>query len=119
MPSEPSGPRWTCSTTGGRRAEAEQYRAHLAADRGALPVLHTAGLAVLSEKKGVGVHGRRHAGLLACESTRSTASTNAHRGVPFYSTSICVLDAEGPLRVSWSTRPRHPLRRHPWWRCGG
>ena len=23
-------------------------------------------------------------------------STNAHRGVPFYSTSICVLDAEGP-----------------------
>jgi fructose-1,6-bisphosphatase/inositol monophosphatase family enzyme len=24
-------------------------------------------------------------------------STNAHRGVPFYSTSICVLDADGPL----------------------
>ena len=24
-------------------------------------------------------------------------STNAHRGVPFFSTSICVLDAEGPL----------------------
>ena len=23
-------------------------------------------------------------------------STNAHRGVPFYATSICVLDAEGP-----------------------
>jgi fructose-1,6-bisphosphatase/inositol monophosphatase family enzyme len=24
-------------------------------------------------------------------------STNAHRGVPFFATSICVLDAEGPL----------------------
>ena len=24
-------------------------------------------------------------------------STNAHRGVPFYSTSICVLDSQGPL----------------------
>jgi myo-inositol-1(or 4)-monophosphatase len=24
-------------------------------------------------------------------------STNAHRGIPFYATSICVLDAEGPL----------------------
>jgi fructose-1,6-bisphosphatase/inositol monophosphatase family enzyme len=24
-------------------------------------------------------------------------STNAHRGIPYYSTSICVLDAEGPL----------------------
>ena len=24
-------------------------------------------------------------------------STNAHRGIPFYATSICVLDVEGPL----------------------
>ena len=44
-------------------------------------------------------------------------STNAHRGVPFYSTSICVLDAEGPrvgLVVNQATGD--PLRRRA--RCG-
>ena len=37
-------------------------------------------------------------------------STNAHRGVPFYSTSICVLDAEGPrvgLVVNQATGERY------------
>jgi myo-inositol-1(or 4)-monophosphatase len=70
-----------------------QYRLDLAADGAALPVLHGAGLAVLSEESGV--TGDPSAGLLAVIDPID-GSTNAHRGVPFYSTSICVLDAEGP-----------------------
>ncbi len=71
-----------------------QYRLDLAADGAALPVLHGAGLAVLSEESGV--TGEGPAGLLAVIDPVD-GSTNAHRGVPFYATSICVLDAEGPL----------------------
>jgi myo-inositol-1(or 4)-monophosphatase len=70
-----------------------QYRLDLAADGAALPVLHGAGLAVLSEESGVTGDGAT--GLLAVIDPVD-GSTNAHRGVPFYSTSICVLDAEGP-----------------------
>ena len=70
-----------------------QYRLDLAADGAALPVLHGAGLAVLSEESGV--TGDRSSALLAVIDPID-GSTNAHRGVPFFSTSICVLDAEGP-----------------------
>jgi myo-inositol-1(or 4)-monophosphatase len=70
-----------------------QYRLDLAADAAALPVLHGAGLAVLSEESGI--TGDGPSGLLAVIDPID-GSTNAHRGVPFYSTSICVLDSEGP-----------------------
>jgi myo-inositol-1(or 4)-monophosphatase len=70
-----------------------QYHLDLAADGAALPVLHGAGLAVLSEESGV--TGDDASSLLAVIDPID-GSTNAHRGVPFYSTSICVLDAEGP-----------------------
>jgi fructose-1,6-bisphosphatase/inositol monophosphatase family enzyme len=71
-----------------------QYRLDLAADGAALPILHGAGLAVLSEESGL--TGDGPSGLLAVIDPID-GSTNAHRGVPFYSTSICVLDAEGPI----------------------
>jgi fructose-1,6-bisphosphatase/inositol monophosphatase family enzyme len=71
-----------------------QYRLDLAADGAALPILHGAGLAVLSEESGL--TGDGPSGLLAVIDPVD-GSTNAHRGVPFYSTSICVLDIEGPL----------------------
>jgi fructose-1,6-bisphosphatase/inositol monophosphatase family enzyme len=71
-----------------------QYRLDLAADAAALPILHGAGLAVLSEESGL--TGDGPSGLLAVIDPVD-GSTNAHRGVPFYSTSICVLDADGPL----------------------
>jgi fructose-1,6-bisphosphatase/inositol monophosphatase family enzyme len=71
-----------------------QYRLDLAADEAALPILHGAGLAVLSEESGQ--TGDGPSGLLAVIDPVD-GSTNAHRGVPFFSTSICVLDAEGPL----------------------
>ena len=70
-----------------------QYRLDLAADGAALPVLHGAGLTVLSEESGLTEAGS--SGLLAVVDPVD-GSTNAHRGVPFYSTSICVLDTEGP-----------------------
>jgi myo-inositol-1(or 4)-monophosphatase len=70
-----------------------QYRLDLAADGAALPVLHGAGLTVFSEESGT--TGDGGSGLLAVIDPID-GSTNAHRGVPFYSTSICVLDAEGP-----------------------
>lgn len=71
-----------------------QYRLDLAADAAALPILRGAGLAVLSEESGV--TGEPSAPLLAVIDPVD-GSTNAHRGIPFYATSICVLDAEGPL----------------------
>jgi myo-inositol-1(or 4)-monophosphatase len=70
-----------------------QYHLDLAADAAALPILHAAALAVLSEESGLSGDG--HAGLLAVIDPVD-GSTNADRGVPFYSTSICVLDDEGP-----------------------
>jgi fructose-1,6-bisphosphatase/inositol monophosphatase family enzyme len=71
-----------------------QYRLDVAADDAALPILHGAGLAVLSEESGL--TGDGPSGLLAVIDPVD-GSTNAHRGVPFYSTSICVVDADGPL----------------------
>jgi myo-inositol-1(or 4)-monophosphatase len=71
-----------------------QYRLDLAADAAALPILHGAGLAVLSEESGV--TGDSSAAVMAVIDPVD-GSTNAHRGIPFYATSICVLDAEGPL----------------------
>jgi myo-inositol-1(or 4)-monophosphatase len=71
-----------------------QYRLDLAADAAALPILHAGGLAVLSEESGV--TGESGAPFLAVIDPVD-GSTNAHRGIPFYATSICVLDTEGPL----------------------
>lgn len=71
-----------------------QYNLDLAADAAALPILHGAGLAVRSEESGL--TGDPGARLLAVIDPVD-GSTNAHRGIPFYCTSICVLDEEGPL----------------------
>lgn len=76
--------------TGGKPG---QYRLDLAADGAVLPVLHGAGLGVFSEESGR--TGDAPSGLLAVVDPVD-GSTNAHRGVPFYATSLCVLDAEGP-----------------------
>jgi myo-inositol-1(or 4)-monophosphatase len=71
-----------------------QYHLDLAADAAALPILHGAGFAVLSEESGR--TGDQSAELLAVIDPVD-GSTNAHRKIPFFSTSICVLDTEGPL----------------------
>jgi myo-inositol-1(or 4)-monophosphatase len=69
-----------------------QYRLDLAADAAALPILHGAGLQVLSEESGL-----TGAGDLLAVIDPVDGSTNAHRGIPFYCTSVCILDTEGPL----------------------
>jgi fructose-1,6-bisphosphatase/inositol monophosphatase family enzyme len=71
-----------------------QYHLDLAADGAALPILHGAGYAVLSEESGM--TGESTSRFLAVIDPVD-GSTNAHRKIPFYATSICVLDAEGPL----------------------
>ncbi len=71
----------------------DQYSLDLTADAAALEVLHQAGLGVLSEESGLTQGG---APLLAVLDPVD-GSTNASRGVPWYATSICVLDEEGPL----------------------
>jgi len=72
---------------------AGQYRLDLAADDAALAVVHSAGLGSLSEESG-----RHHPDRpLVAVVDPVDGSTNAHRGLPWYATSVCVLDAEGPL----------------------
>lgn len=70
-----------------------QYRIDVVADKVALDVLLGAGLGVLSEESGVTEGGRD---LLAVIDPVD-GSTNASRRIPWYATSICVVDAAGPL----------------------
>lgn len=70
-----------------------QYRLDLAADAAVLTVLHRAGLAVLSEESGLS----GDPGPLMAVVDPVDGSTNAHRGLWGWSTSICVVDDEGPL----------------------
>ena len=70
-----------------------QYKSDLVADDAAIEVLSASGFGVLSEESGL------HAGsggLLAVLDPVD-GSTNASRGIPWFATSICVLDDEGPL----------------------
>lgn len=69
-----------------------QYRIDVVADKAAVDVLVGSGLGVLSEESGLSEEGRA---LLAVIDPVD-GSTNASRGIPWYATSICVLDAEGP-----------------------
>jgi fructose-1,6-bisphosphatase/inositol monophosphatase family enzyme len=70
-----------------------QYRVDLAADAVAVPVLVDAGLSVLSEESG-----RHHPDRpLTAVVDPLDGTTNASRGLPWYATSICVVDRTGPL----------------------
>jgi myo-inositol-1(or 4)-monophosphatase len=71
---------------------ATQYHSDLVADRAAIDVLVGAGLQVVSEESGRTGHGS-----LVCVLDPIDGSTNFDRGIPYYATSLCVLDA-GQLR---------------------
>ncbi len=71
---------------------AGQYRHDLAADAAALAVLEEAGVGVLSEESG----GRGLDRGLVVVTDPVDGSTNASRGLPWYATSLCAVDAEGP-----------------------
>jgi fructose-1,6-bisphosphatase/inositol monophosphatase family enzyme len=68
-----------------------QYHSDIAADEAALAVLQGAGLGVLSEE--TGPHDTDRDLVVALDPV--DGSTNAARGIPWFATSLCVLDAEG------------------------
>jgi myo-inositol-1(or 4)-monophosphatase len=72
-----------------------QYRSDLVADAAAVRVLTEAGLGVLSEESGLST-GASSRPLLAVLDPVD-GSTNASRRIPWFATSICVLDEDGPL----------------------
>jgi len=76
--------------TGTRRG---QYKADLLADEAALRVLRSAGVGVLSEESGL--EGADRDLLVVVDPL--DGSTNAARGVPWFATALCVLDADGPI----------------------
>ena len=69
-----------------------QYAIDLVADEAALGLLERAGLGVLSEESGLQHEDRP---LLAVIDPVD-GSTNASRRIPWYATSICVVDQDGP-----------------------
>jgi myo-inositol-1(or 4)-monophosphatase len=77
-----------------RTDRAGQYAIDLVADAAALEVLARAPVAVLSEESGWG--GRAGAGLTVVIDPVD-GSTNASRDIPYWATSLCVLDGDGPL----------------------
>jgi myo-inositol-1(or 4)-monophosphatase len=76
--------------TAGTRAG--QYKSDLAADDAAVAVLLAAGVGVMSEESGL------HAGdrevVVALDPV--DGSTNASRGLPWYASSLCAVDGDGP-----------------------
>ncbi len=85
------------ATLEGRRegltgAREGQYGLDVAADEAAVAVLSAAGLGVVSEESGLH-HPERPVRVVL---DPVDGSTNAHRGLPWYATSLCALDEEGP-----------------------
>ena len=70
-----------------------QYRSDLVADRAALDVIRRAGFGALSEESGL--HDADQPVLVVLDPV--DGSTNASRGIPWWATSVCALDADGPL----------------------
>jgi myo-inositol-1(or 4)-monophosphatase len=69
-----------------------QYRSDLAADDAALAVLDKAGLGVLSEE--TGLHHPERDIVVALDPV--DGSTNASRRLPWFASSLCAVDADGP-----------------------
>jgi fructose-1,6-bisphosphatase/inositol monophosphatase family enzyme len=73
----------------------DQYRSDLAADAAAVKVLVAGGAGVLSEESGRH-HPERHVTVVV---DPLDGSTNAARGIPWYATSLCAVDADGPVHA--------------------
>jgi len=69
-----------------------QYRHDLAADAAGLAVLDAAGVGILSEESGTSRLDRD----LVVVIDPVDGSTNASHGIPWYATSLCAVDADGP-----------------------
>lgn len=87
-----------------------QFRLDIAAEAVALPVLESSGLSVLSEEAGFIDRGTE----LVVVMDPVDGSTNASRGIPWFATSLCVVDDDGPLVslvVNLATGRRYEARR--------
>jgi myo-inositol-1(or 4)-monophosphatase len=84
----------TGSERRGRTDRAGQYAIDLVADAAALDVLGPAPVAILSEESGWS--GPPDAGLTVVLDPVD-GSTNASRHIPYWATSLCVVDGDGPL----------------------
>jgi myo-inositol-1(or 4)-monophosphatase len=84
-------------------ARVGQYASDLTADAAAVAVLAAGGLGVLSEESG-------RSGPAGAEVVVALdpldGSTNAHRRVPWYATSLCAVDGDGPLAAVVVDLPR-------------
>ena len=84
-------------TGAARRARTErpgQYALDLVADAAVLPILHEADVAVVSEESGRS--GRDDAAVTVVLDPVD-GSTNCSRDIPYWSISLCAVDADGPL----------------------
>lgn len=70
-----------------------QHRSDLVADRAALSVLDAAGFGVVSEESGC--HALDRPVIVVVDPV--DGSTNAWRGLPWWATSLCAVDRDGPL----------------------
>lgn len=96
----------------------DQYRSDVLADAAALEVLDRAGLGAFSEESGL--HHPERAVRVVVDPV--DGSTNASRGLPWWATSLCALDAEGPLAalvVNQATGSRFEATRGGGARCDG
>jgi myo-inositol-1(or 4)-monophosphatase len=102
----------------GPTARPGQYGLDVAADAAALAKLHGAGLSVLSEESGWTEGDSSLVAIL----DPIDGSTNAYRHIPFFSTSICVFDRDGPWVGSvvdhGSGRRFHAIREEGSWKDG-
>src|SRR5262245_53118045 len=72
-----------------------QYAVDLEADAACLDVLYAAGYRVLSEESGItGPPGSTNAPIVVVDPL--DGSTNASRGVPWFASALCLVDADGP-----------------------
>jgi fructose-1,6-bisphosphatase/inositol monophosphatase family enzyme len=101
--------------SGGR---SDQYRSDVVADAAALAVLDAAGLGAFSEESGLH-HPERPVRVVI---DPVDGSTNASRGLPWWATSLCAVDAEGPqaaVVVNQATGTRFEATRGGGARCDG
>lgn len=87
-----------------------QYALDVAADDAALAVLHRAGVGVLSEESGFDAGPGDEVVVI----DPIDGSTNASRGMPWYATSLCFVDGDGPavsVVVNQATGVRYSAER--------
>jgi myo-inositol-1(or 4)-monophosphatase len=78
-----------------------QYALDLAADAAACAVLAGAGVRIVSEESGV----HDASGDITVVVDPVDGSTNCSRGIPYWCTSLCAIDADGPLAALVANHP--------------